>query len=148
MYPVSFPCGLLHDINIFLSEVLPLFWVQTLHILKMKFLSFGEINLEKSECRLGRYQIFSSTIYRQTYIVIFDGIVIVFFSFTHNCFRADNHRYLSFYKHHNKSQIHLHSMHMYVLPKVKKTVLISFPCNFWLFLIAIYFVNCDFPISR
>ena len=28
------------------------------------------------------------------------------FSFTYDCFRADNHRYVPFYKRHNKLQIH------------------------------------------
>ena len=62
------------------------------------------------------------------YIVIFDSITIICFSFTRDCFRVDNHSYVPFYKHDNKSQIYLHSVYVLrgclLLSKAEKTVLI------------------------
>ena len=76
-------------------------------------------------------------VYRQTFIAIFDSIPIICFSFTHDCFRADNHRYVPFYKHDNKSQytfaecVCTSEVVRFCFSLVKpERLLISFPWNF------------------
>ena len=67
--------------------------------------------------KLGQYQFYSSTIFRQTYtyrpLMICYGITIIFF---HSCMIASepiNHRYVPLYnKHHNKLQIRLNNVYV------------------------------------
>ena len=107
------------------------------------------------EISLGDIDFCSSTIYRQSYIAIFDSIAI-FFSFAHDCFRADNHRYVPFNKHYNKSQIRLHSVYVLLfclpLPKAEKNcpnfVSMEFLTRLTMALIVIYSFNRDLLISR
>ena len=49
-------------------------------------------------------------------------LLIVSRLFKHDCFRADNHRYVPLYKRHNKSQIDLHGLHS---PEDDQSILIE-----------------------
>ena len=97
---------------------------------------------------LGLYSFFSSMIYRQTYRDFFC------FSFTHDCFRANNNTYVPFYKRHTKNRKFICILCMYFWSSSllfltseswKETILISFPWNFW-HDSQWHFFHCDFPI--
>ena len=95
------------NISIYLLEPLLIIEINGCKMYQTCYVTF-----QKATIRLERYRFFSSTIYRQTYIVISDSIVIICFSFTHDCFTAENNRYVPFYTCHNQLQIHLHSVYL------------------------------------
>ena len=59
--------------------------------------------VSSSVCKLGAIPICFRPRYISKHISRFSIVSRLFFSFTHGCFRADNHRYVPLYKRHNKS---------------------------------------------